>query len=175
MRLRQEAIKLEKSLAASSSPTKQQSTAKGVVDSPASSVSSDSSSDSPLQKSQPNTNQTEVKEISIKADSFPPVQSPDKKVAPPSTPDKTVAPPISQSSTSNTSVMREKLAKYGMSNFSSDEDDSDEDDDVTSPTKSPRTGEDTQSSAQKSNSVSQHQDEAEDMVMSFDNSFDDSF
>lgn len=171
MRLRQEAIKLEKSLAASSSPTKQQSTAKGVVDSPASSVSSDSSSDSPLQKSQPNTNQAEVKEISNKADSFPPVQSPDKTVAPPST----SVPPISQSSTSNTSVMREKLAKYGMSNFSSDEDDSDEDDDVTSPTKSPRTGEDTQSSAQKSNSVSQHQDEAEDMVMSFDNSFDDSF
>jgi hypothetical protein len=171
LRLRQEAIKLEKSLAASSSPTKQQSTAKGVVDSPASSVSSDSSSDSPLQKSQPNTNQTEVKEISIKADSFPPVQSPDKTVAPPST----SVPPISQSSTSNTSVMREKLAKYGMSNFSSDEDDSDEDDDVTSPTKSPRTGEDTQSSAQKNNSVSQHQDEAEDMVMSFDNSFDDSF
>lgn len=171
MRLRQEAIKLEKSLAASSSPTKQQSTAKGVVDSPASSVSSDSSSDSPLQKSQPNTNQAEVKEISNKADSFPPVQSPDKTVAPPST----SVPPISQSSTSNTSVMREKLAKYGMSNFSSDEDDSDEDDDVTSPTKSPRTGEDTQSSAQKNNSVSQHQDEAEDMVMSFDNSFDDSF
>eukprot|EP00603_Paraphysomonas_imperforata_P011333 CAMPEP_0114467198 /NCGR_PEP_ID=MMETSP0104-20121206/9487_1 /TAXON_ID=37642 ORGANISM="Paraphysomonas imperforata, Strain PA2" /NCGR_SAMPLE_ID=MMETSP0104 /ASSEMBLY_ACC=CAM_ASM_000202 /LENGTH=892 /DNA_ID=CAMNT_0001640633 /DNA_START=30 /DNA_END=2709 /DNA_ORIENTATION=- len=168
LRLRQEALKLEKSLAAASSPSKQQATGQ-ETSSPASSVSSASSSSpdsSPEQLPKRSLAKQEQEEVDQgdEVGTFSPVPSPEKK--------QTVAS-AGATTSSGTSIMREKLAKYGVSNFSSDEDD--DDDDAHEEKSSERTATGTAGLSEDGVKDDSRQNESDDMVMSFDNSFDDSF